>query len=69
MVAKLFDVVVRGYSRRQVDELWARIEANEITGDEVRDAEFDVVLRGYDRHQVHAAVGDVLKRLDEKSEG
>ncbi|MEV6983544.1 DivIVA domain-containing protein [Sphaerisporangium sp. NPDC051017] len=51
-----------------MDALWARVEANEITSDEVRQAEFDVVMRGYDRHQVHAALADVVKSLEERSE-
>ena len=69
MGSKLFDVVLRGYSRQQVDALWARIEANEITCDEVREAAPDVVMRGYDRHQVHAAIADEVKRLEGTSEG
>ncbi|WP_214108499.1 DivIVA domain-containing protein [Acrocarpospora catenulata] len=69
MGAKLFDVVLRGYSRQQVDALWARIEANEITSDELRELAFDVVMRGYERHQVHAALLEEVKRLEGRSEG
>ncbi|WP_155358681.1 hypothetical protein [Acrocarpospora macrocephala] len=69
MGAKLFDVVLRGYSRHQVDALWARLEANEITSDELQEVALEVVMRGYDRHQVHAALLDEIKRLKERSEG
>ncbi|GAA4623863.1 hypothetical protein GCM10023196_021770 [Actinoallomurus vinaceus] len=44
-----FDIVWRGYDRRQVDE-YLRHLADDPTGTP-RPA-FDVVLRGYDRHQV-----------------
>ncbi|MGI5486998.1 DivIVA domain-containing protein [Microtetraspora malaysiensis] len=69
MGEKLFDVVLRGYDRRQVDAFWARVDANAITRDEVREAAFNVVIRGYDPHQVHAALADVVKTLEERFEG
>ncbi|WP_067131487.1 DivIVA domain-containing protein [Microtetraspora malaysiensis] len=69
MGRKLFDVVFRGYDRQQVDAIWARVDANGITRDEVREAAFDVVVRGYDRHQVHAALAGVVKTFEERSEG
>jgi DivIVA domain-containing protein len=66
-VPEHFRVALRGYSRRQVDALRARVEAGEITGAEVRETAFDVVLRGYDPHQVHVAIEHWAAALDEAS--
>ncbi len=68
MNGKLFDVVLRGYSREQVDALYAQFKAKKVTGDEVRESKFDVVWRGYDRHQVEATLGEWAAKLDGRSE-
>nr|WP_055502894.1 DivIVA domain-containing protein [Nonomuraea pusilla] len=67
-----FEVVMRGYARRPVRDLFDRVEktlngtADElerVSPDVVRAATFDVVLRGYRREQVHAALLDCVQRL------
>ncbi|MFC4118957.1 hypothetical protein [Nonomuraea zeae] len=68
-----FKVRIRGYSRRQVDELEERIErslagSGEMTADDLR-AEmdqglFDIVIRGYDADQVHTALQEWILRLE-----
>ena len=45
-----FDVVLRGYRRRQVDEYLKRLESDPAAVNER--PRFDVVFRGYDRMQV-----------------
>jgi DivIVA domain-containing protein len=44
-VAWEFNIAMRGYSRREVDELLARVEAKQATADEVRAARFSKQLR------------------------
>jgi DivIVA domain-containing protein len=68
MAGKNFDVVLRGYNQRQVDEVFARIDANDITRDELRNVAFQVTMRGYDRYQVHDALNDMIQKFDERSD-
>lgn len=49
-VLQLFDVVLRGYRRRQVDEYLKRLKSDPATVNE--QPLFGVVFRGYDRIQV-----------------
>lgn len=68
-----YPVAVRGYDRKQVDALLARVaganghgsaEGRPITADEVRASRFDVVLRGYDRRAVDTALHEIIRRLE-----
>ncbi|TMR22379.1 hypothetical protein ETD86_11820 [Nonomuraea turkmeniaca] len=68
-----FTVRLRGYSRRQVDELAERVErsvagSGELTGAglrrEIEERGLDVVLKGYDLEEVHAAVLEWERRLN-----
>ncbi|TMR89421.1 DivIVA domain-containing protein [Nonomuraea basaltis] len=67
-----FDVVMRGYDRHPVNELFNRIqktfdgtadELERVTPDVIRATEFNVVIRGYHRRQVHEALLDCMRRL------
>ncbi|WP_327086339.1 hypothetical protein OIE66_28915 [Nonomuraea sp. NBC_01738] len=67
-----FTVRFRGYSRREVDDLEARVErslagSGELTADglraEIDGGLFEIVLRGYDPAQVNTAVQDWVDRL------
>lgn len=67
-----FDVVMRGYDRHLVNELFYRIqktfdgtadEHERVTPDVIRAAEFNVRIRGYHRRQVHEALLDCIRRL------
>lgn len=71
-----FTVRLRGYSKRQVQELAERVErslagSGELTGAELRreleERGLDVVLRGYDPEEVHAAVLEWERRLNEQA--
>jgi DivIVA domain-containing protein len=71
-----FPVVMRGYSRRQVDELFARIDgtlgrgslpAEPVTAADVRAAQFDKSFRGYDPRAVDEAVKEAVQELEQRS--
>jgi DivIVA domain-containing protein len=71
-VPRPFVVVLHGYDRTQVDEVFGRIEAalrsdDAFTRASVRDAlrttEFKVRFRGYARAQVDGAVQEAVQRL------
>ncbi|WP_204072831.1 DivIVA domain-containing protein [Planotetraspora phitsanulokensis] len=53
-----FDVVLRGYDRKQVDAFFERLDADAVTAEELRKPSFRVAMMGYDRHQVWDAVED-----------
>jgi hypothetical protein len=68
-----FRIVLRGYDRRQVDELIARTEAAVNSDDAplraaakrtLENPGLLVVLRGYDRHGVEQALEKLRSRLD-----
>jgi DivIVA domain-containing protein len=63
-VAWAFTVAVRGYSRREVDELLARVTAHEATASDVREACFHKQMRGYTPHEVDAALAEILRDLE-----
>jgi DivIVA domain-containing protein len=63
-MAWAFSMAVRGYSRREVDELLARVTAGEATAADVRDARFDKQMRGYAPREVDAALAEILEDLD-----
>ena len=67
-----FPVVMRGYSRRDVDELFMRIDttltggtttAAPVTAAEVRATTFRVQLRGYAPRAVDQAIDAALQEL------
>jgi len=67
-----FSVVLRGYDRRQVDEVVARVEATlgraplhgrPITLKEFGWIEYDVVARGYDRFEVDGQMRNYRREL------
>lgn len=60
-----FNIVMRGYSRRQVDELFTRIDAKLATAADVRQARFGKRTRGYAPHDVDEALAEVLRELEE----
>lgn len=71
-----FIVRLRGYDRRQVDELIERLQGTigqvPLTGDpvtrhELNNVRFDVVVRGYDRQQVDTTLGRYLRELVARS--
>ncbi|GAA4561275.1 DivIVA domain-containing protein [Planotetraspora kaengkrachanensis] len=57
-MSERFDVVLRGYDRKQVDAFFERLDADAVTAEEVRRPPFRVAMVGYDRHQVWDAVED-----------
>lgn len=60
-----FPIAMRGYSRREVDELLARVVAKQATADEVRAARFRKQTRGYAPRDVDAAIAKILQDLDQ----
>lgn len=67
-----FQVVLRGYDRRQVDAFIDRVEGTlgrgplagpAVTLEEAGDVGFDVVLRGYARHEVEARIAAYRQEL------
>jgi len=68
-----FTTVLRGYEKRQVDEILTRA-LDALEGDSadqrasaresLRAAQFEIALRGYDRTQVDGAVQGVLRQLE-----
>jgi DivIVA domain-containing protein len=63
-VAWEFNMAMRGYSRREVDELLARVVANQATASEVRQARFSKQTRGYAPRDVDAAIAEILENLE-----
>jgi DivIVA domain-containing protein len=68
-----FSVVMRGYSRREVDDLFARIDATlgrgthsvlPATAAEVQVAGFPVVMRGYAPREVDEELANVMLELE-----
>jgi DivIVA domain-containing protein len=64
-VAWEFNIAMRGYSRREVDELLARVVAKQATADEVREARFTKQTRGYAPRDVDAALAEILQDIDQ----
>ena len=60
-----FTMAMRGYSRREVDELLARVVAKQVTADDVRQARFSKQTRGYAPRDVDAALAEILRDLEE----
>jgi DivIVA domain-containing protein len=67
---------MRGYDRRQVDELLARVEATigrgpavavPVTAADVRAARFTKKMRGYAPAEVDKALEDALAELDRQA--
>ena len=70
-----FPAVISGYSRRDVDELFSRIDAmpgarvapaHTVTSAEIRSATFPNQIRGYDRNAVDAALRAALRDLEHR---
>jgi DivIVA domain-containing protein len=55
---------MRGYSRREVDELLARVVAKQATAAQVRAARFTKQTRGYAPRDVDAALAEILQDFD-----
>jgi DivIVA domain-containing protein len=60
-----FNIAMRGYSRREVDELLARVVAGQATAAEVREARFNKRSRGYAPRDVDAALAEILQSIDQ----
>ena len=58
-----FEMQMRGYSRREVDELFARIDAGQVTAQELEGAQLSMQFRGYSRRQVDEALDTERRRL------
>jgi DivIVA domain-containing protein len=58
-----FNMAMRGYSRREVDELLARVSAKQATATEVREARFSKQMRGYAPRDVNAALAEIEQDL------
>ncbi len=70
-----FPVVMRGYACREVDDLFARIDAtlggSPVTGDPVTSAELratqlSLTMRGYAPRQVDEAMNAALEELERR---
>ena len=70
-----FTMVMRGYNRRQVDELVARIDGTlgrgpatdrPVTADDVRAARFDKQTRGYAPAEVDQALAAAARELQQR---
>lgn len=67
-----FTVTLRGYDRREVEALLARIEwtlaggagHEAVSPEDVRDARFATTMRGYDQEEVDQFLEQVVERLD-----
>jgi DivIVA domain-containing protein len=64
-VAWAFNIAMRGYSRREVDELLARVTAKQATAAEVREARFSKQARGYAPRDVNAALAEIQQDLEQ----
>ena len=70
-----FPVVMRGYSRQEVDDLFARIDATlaggsvggePVTAGELRAAQLSTSMRGYAPRQVDEALRAALQELERR---
>lgn len=59
-----FTMAMGGYSRREVDELLARVNAKDVTASEVRQVRFNKQARGYTPREVDAAIAQILQELN-----
>lgn len=75
-VVHSFQIVMRGYDRRQVDELMARIDGTlgrgpaaltPVTAADIRAARFAKAMRGYAPRDVHEALNAAAAELDRRS--
>ena len=64
-MAWAFTMAVRGYSRREVDQLLARVTAKQATASEVREARFSKQMRGYAPREVDTAIAEILQDLEQ----
>ena len=60
-----FEMAMPGYSRREVDELLARVVAKQATASEVREARFRKQARGYAPHDVNVALDEIQRDLEQ----
>ena len=60
-----FEMAMPGYSRREVDELLARVVAKQATASEVREARFSKQARGYAPHDVNVALDEIQRDLEQ----
>ncbi|MBV9450685.1 MAG: DivIVA domain-containing protein [Streptosporangiaceae bacterium] len=67
---------MRGYARRQVDELFARIDgtlgrgpttSHPVTAADIRATQFRTSLRGYDCRKVDEALNAAVQELEQES--
>jgi DivIVA domain-containing protein len=63
-----FDVVLRGYDRKQVGAFFERLDAGAVTAEELQKPTFRVAMVGYDRNQVWDAVEDRVAAPDGTAE-
>lgn len=70
-----FPVVMRGYARREVDDLFARIDGtlgrgpatgNPVTAAELRATQLSVAMGGYAPREVDEALNDALQELEQR---
>ncbi len=70
-----FPVVMRGYARREVDDLFARIDgtlgrgpatANPMTAAELRATQLSAAMRGYAPREVDEALNAALQELEQR---
>ena len=70
-----FPVVIRGYARSEVDDLFARIDetlgggpatANPVTAAELGATQLSVVMRGYVPRKVDEALNAALQELERR---
>ena len=64
-VAWEFNIAMRGYSRREVDELLARVVGKTATASDVREARFAKQTRGYAPRDVDEALAEILQDMDQ----
>jgi|HubBroStandDraft_6_1064221.scaffolds.fasta_scaffold578195_2 DivIVA domain-containing protein len=70
-----FPIVMRGYARRQVDDLFVRIDGTlgrgpapdiPVTAAELRAAQFSVSMRGYAPREVNEALKTARQELEHR---
>ena len=68
-----FSVVMRGYARQEVDDLFARIDGtlgrgpatgNHVTAAELRAMQLSMAMRGYAPKEVDDAINTALRELE-----
>ena len=67
-MAWAFNIAMRGYSRREVDDLLARVTAKQATASEVREARFSKQTRGYAPRDVDAALAEIRQDLEQRDQ-